>query len=177
MLIWQTTSEENNDYFHVQRLLDNQHPELSEWWQVVVKVKGKGTTNSISNYQFTDASAALSITKTIYYRLKQIDFDGKFEYSKTVAVNLTKDENISVYPNPFNDEIIISIPQSTILTIAIGTQLLVLEIFDITARKVYETELKNSLQLAVSNTIHTSQLKNGVYFLKIGEKVFKLIKQ
>lgn len=144
---------------------------------MVVKVKGKGTTNSISNYQFTDASAALSITKTIYYRLKQIDFDGKFEYSKTVAVNLTKDENISVYPNPFNDEIIISIPQSTILTIAIGTQLLVLEIFDITARKVYETELKNSLQLAVSNTIHTSQLKNGVYFLKIGEKVFKLIKQ
>ncbi|HFA49288.1 MAG TPA: hypothetical protein ENJ95_09750 [Bacteroidetes bacterium] len=40
-----------------------------------------------------------------YYRLKQIDFDGGFEYSKIISVEIKKDNDINIYPNPMNGEI------------------------------------------------------------------------
>ena len=97
-LNWTTASELNNLGFEVERRTE------TEEWRTIGFVKGKGTTNEINNYSFNDVLFEVN-NSTIYYRLKQIDFDGSFEYSEVVEVeiNLLSDFSLSQnFPNPFN---------------------------------------------------------------------------
>ena len=91
-LRWSTASESNNDYFLIERMNQNQV------FENIGMVNGNGTINHWQNYIFKDFSPFSGI---IYYRLKQVDFDGKFEYSKTISVN-THSSNLkyTIYPNP-----------------------------------------------------------------------------
>lgn len=106
LLEWQTATEVNNFGFDVERRSSS----LTEWEKVGF-VQGHGTTNSPKNYEFTDSE--LPNSDEVSYRLKQIDNDGTFAYSKTITVDLTTitsvdDEVIykfaleQNYPNPFN---------------------------------------------------------------------------
>ena len=66
-------------------------------------VKGNGTTNSNSNYTFIDAHLSDLKATTVYYKLKQVDFNGKFEYSNTLHLTLNPGLGaINISPNPFN---------------------------------------------------------------------------
>ncbi|MHA6247286.1 T9SS type A sorting domain-containing protein [Pontibacter sp. CAU 1760] len=76
-LHWATASEYLNDHFVVERSLD------AKDFEVLAKVKGQGTTSKESIYSFTDESP---MDGASYYRLKQVDEDGTYKYSKTVAV-------------------------------------------------------------------------------------------
>ena len=96
LLNWSTASELNNNGFEVQRSL------LSSEYVTVGFVKGAGTSSLHQEYFFTDQN--LSNGK-YSYRLKQIDFDGTFEYSDEVEVIVVSLDNYSLinnYPNPFN---------------------------------------------------------------------------
>lgn len=100
-LTWKTASEVNNDYFIVEKSEDG----IS--FQYLNLVKGAGNSNSEMKYQLSDAAPYENIT---YYRLKQVDFDGRFSYSNVISIKSSDYvvwENIHVYPNPFNEEIII----------------------------------------------------------------------
>src|SRR5690606_6608955 len=90
---WKTAQELHNDFFTVERSADGR--EFTE----VGTVKGKGTTNQAAVYSFTDQFAPTAKT---YYRLKQSDFDGAFEYSKIVVVAEGKPSaaTYELYPNP-----------------------------------------------------------------------------
>ena len=90
-LDWSTASEENNDYFEIQRSIDGVTYEL------LATIDGSGTTSSVSKYEFEDVSPLAGAS---YYRLKQVDFDGQFDYSKVVLVKTISDENFKLYPNP-----------------------------------------------------------------------------
>jgi sugar lactone lactonase YvrE len=95
-LNWKTASEMNNNGFEIQRSISNSE------FVTVGFVKGAGTTSLQQEYSFTDEN--LSNGK-YSYRLKQIDFDGTFEYSGEVEVNVVGVDNyllINNYPNPFN---------------------------------------------------------------------------
>jgi hypothetical protein len=95
-LNWSTASELNNNGFEVQRSL------LNSEFVTVGFVKGAGTSSLQKEYSFTDQN--LSNDK-YSYRLKQIDFDGTFEYSDEVEVIVVSLDNYSLvnnYPNPFN---------------------------------------------------------------------------
>ena len=92
LLKWKTASELNNAGFEVQRSADNRH------WENLKFIKGKGTTTNINGYQYRDQTPLFGIN---YYRLKQVDFDGKFEYSPIKAITNTADRmSVVVYPNP-----------------------------------------------------------------------------
>ncbi|GAB3196854.1 hypothetical protein ABID22_003495 [Pontibacter aydingkolensis] len=95
-LKWVTASEEENDRFDVESSINGRDFDLAG------TVKGKGSTNHTTHYTFTDAQVTGG---TIYYRLKQTDFDGKYTYSKIVAVTVAEPEVIKLYayPNPFLD--------------------------------------------------------------------------
>jgi len=96
LLNWITASELNNNGFEVQRSF------LNSEFVTVAFVKGAGTSSLQQEYSFTDQN--LSNGK-YSYRLKQIDFDGTFEYSAEVEVNVVSLDNYSLinnYPNPFN---------------------------------------------------------------------------
>ncbi|WP_159452117.1 T9SS type A sorting domain-containing protein [Hymenobacter roseosalivarius] len=94
-LSWTTASELNNDRFVVERSLDG----LT--FSSIGTVRGKGTSTQQSKYGFTDAGAA-RFGSLIYYRLKQLDFDGTASFSPVRTVKFVDaiKVDVSVYPNP-----------------------------------------------------------------------------
>jgi hypothetical protein len=93
---WSTASEQNNDFFVVERSADGQN------WQALGQVEGAGNSIHINNYQFTDEQPLSGVS---YYRLRQVDFDGTINF--THVVSLKKEINgasISVYPNPAGNQ-------------------------------------------------------------------------
>jgi hypothetical protein len=169
-LTWVTASEYNNTGFDVQRSFDGRT------FETIGFVNGKGNTNSKSTYTYNDNgvfnSAAVS---KVFYRLKQIDVDGRFEYSSIVSVvnQTAKATAVEAYPNPFNSSISISV-------VAVKASTANVEIFDISGRKLfsntYEVE-EGSNSIAITKL---TDLNQGIYFVRVdvdGEvKVIKMIK-
>ncbi len=97
-LEWETASEINNYGFIIERRL-----EKTEFRQIGF-VPGYGTSNIRNSYSFTDTRAGYG---KLYYRLKQVDFSGNHEYSRTVVVEnraAAKKLTAEFFPNPFNSE-------------------------------------------------------------------------
>lgn len=96
-LIWSTATETNNSGFSIER-----KSKTSDWKQIGF-VNGRGTSTEINNYSFTDRELASGIYN---YRLKQIDFDGTYEYyllNETIEIGVPDEFTLSQnYPNPFN---------------------------------------------------------------------------
>jgi len=100
LLEWATASETNNAGFDIERSTDGVR------FQKIGFVAGKGTTAQEQRYTFEDATPSERPASVIYYRLKQIDEDGQFEYSKIVSVhNGSKNTRIQVYPTTTRDVI------------------------------------------------------------------------
>ncbi|MBL7816238.1 MAG: T9SS type A sorting domain-containing protein [Saprospiraceae bacterium] len=96
-LTWSTASEKFNSHFDVQRSANGRD------WTTIGTVKGNGTTNTKKTYQFTDNDPLSGIN---YYRLKQVDFDDKFEYSTIASVDMRLGKKaLTVFPNPASDKI------------------------------------------------------------------------
>ncbi|GAB2531607.1 T9SS type A sorting domain-containing protein [Rufibacter soli] len=95
-LHWSTATELNNERFDIESSADGKQ------FSAIGKVPGSGNSNIIKRYQFQHLSEA---TTTIYYRLKQVDLDGKIEYSKVIAVKpgTRLQTQLVAYPNPAQD--------------------------------------------------------------------------
>jgi hypothetical protein len=158
-LKWRTATETNNYGFEIQRSAVS--PQQSDnMWSKIGFVEGNGTTNAPKSYFFTDKSASGKTS----YRLKQIDRDGKFEYSQTVEIiaasspkEFALEQN---YPNPFNP------------TTAIGYQLsansfTTLKIYDAIGREV--ATLVNEVKEAgtYSAQFDGAKLSSGIYFARL----------
>ena len=92
-LTWQTTTEINNDFFTLEKSMDGVN------WVEFAEQPGAGNSNYTINYKDVDYNPYTGVS---YYRLKQTDFNGAFEYSNIVSIN-NNNSNISVYPNPVKD--------------------------------------------------------------------------
>lgn len=99
-LNWQTASEINNDFFTIERSSNGNN------WQEVNKIKGVGNSSSRLSYSEIDYNPYNGLS---FYRLKQTDFDGQFEYSKIISTHIKNNEksHVKIYPNPSNNQIII----------------------------------------------------------------------
>ncbi|MBN1482473.1 CSLREA domain-containing protein [candidate division KSB1 bacterium] len=114
-LTWQTASETNNFGFDVEKSRDNSH------FAKIGFVPGNGTSVTPHEYVFNDGNVS---SGTIYYRLKQIDTDGTFEYSRVLKVEIDAPKVFMLYqnyPNPFNAETRIGfdLPKRTQVTLRI----------------------------------------------------------
>lgn len=94
LLSWETATEINNDYFNVERSADGRI------FETIGKVNGNGTTNLIQEYSFIDRNPHSGRN---YYRLKQVDYNGAFEYSNVEVVDFSRTGTITVFPNPTAD--------------------------------------------------------------------------
>ncbi|PHN07600.1 T9SS type A sorting domain-containing protein [Flavilitoribacter nigricans] len=102
-LVWSTATELNNDYFEIEHSRDGVR------FAPVGKVKGEGTTTEAVDYNFMHRQPA---TGTNYYRLKQVDYDGAFEYSEIVAAEVNhRGGGAQVYPNPTIQKAMIQIAE------------------------------------------------------------------
>lgn len=166
-LKWSTASETNNRGFEVQRSADG------KWFEGIGFVNGKGNSSVENAYMFKDASAfAAKGVNVLYYRLLQLDKDGRETVSKVESVT-SKDlpgSSVAVYPNPFSNKVTI--------TVAGDESAFVVEITDlqgklITAQQVPADKTNRTV------TLDLEHLNNGVYFMKLNgveSKVMKLVK-
>ncbi len=175
-LSWSTSTETNNKGFNIERQVINRQPSTSNSvWVNVGFINGNGTTTEEHSYSFIDKN----VDPGDYdYRLKQIDFDGSFHYSKEIEVDVTAPTEFSLeqnYPNPFNPVTIIkySIP-------SVGTS-----IMRFVQLKVYNTlgkeiaTLVNEDKPAGSYTIKFdgSKLSSGIYFYKLTTGDYSSVKK
>ena len=167
ILAWQTASERNNSHFNVERSFNGENG-----WATIGSVKGKGTSTLSNDYNFNDETP-LSIS---YYRLKQMDFDGKSEYSKVVSVvggKADKFKITAVSPNPFKDV-------ATVVFDSNKEDNVTVTLTDVTGRVVL---LKNVACTEGGNalTLDLAALSSGVYVvsLKNSDNVItqKIVKQ
>jgi len=155
-LSWETQAEESNDYFEVQYSTDGRE------FSTIGMVDGNGTTSEVQNYGYTHKDVKSTDN---YYRLKQVDFDGDFEYSDIIYLkNNVSDTPVAIYPNPAR-ELVTYDGEAAILTF-----------FDIQGRQVMQQPANER------TTIDISTLKSGVYTIEIltntGNRIFeKLIKK
>jgi hypothetical protein len=100
-LNWQTASEYNSDYFHLETSLDGIN------WEIVQTIPAAGFSQELLNYSAVDLDAA---RKQKYYRLKQVDFNGDFEmYGPLKADCAVESNNILLYPNPCETQVTLSV--------------------------------------------------------------------
>ncbi len=158
VLQWKTATETNNYGFELEK--SKMGEGRSEMWEKIGFVEGNGTTNAPRSYSFTDKSANGKTS----YRLKQIDRDGKFEYSQSVEVTASStpkefglEQN---YPNPFNPTTAISYQLS-------ANSFTTLIIYDAIGREV--ATLVNEVKEAgtYSTQFDGAKLSSGVYFAKL----------
>lgn len=155
VLKWTTQSETNNEDFEIQRSLDGKE------FKNIGLIPGAGNSNSQMNYEFSDIDLTANYG-VIYYRLKQIDFDGRFEYSPTRSLTIENklSSKISWYPNP-----------ATNLITILSEQTQLVEIYDITGKLTYNTSTN------LNNVIDLSDLNNGTYFLVIKNMNGEIVQQ
>jgi hypothetical protein len=102
-LSWATASEQDNDYFAVERSADGRQ------WQELGRVAGRGTTTLPQQYAYLDQAPLPGLS---YYRLKQVDFDGQYEYHGPVS--LRRDQaggSMMAFPNPAHERLYVRLPQ------------------------------------------------------------------
>lgn len=142
-LNWATATEVNNYGFEIQRLavsnqlLANSQELNANGWSKIGFVQGNGNSNSPKVYSFTDQPTG---SKSFSYRLKQIDFDGAFEYSDVLIVNLitpNQNELLQNSPNPFN-------PSTTIKFYLAANSDVNIKIYDVLGKEVATLINQNS---------------------------------
>ncbi len=142
-LSWVTSWEKNNDRFEVQSSVD------AKSFESVGRVAGNGSTAAQQVYTYMDAHPLADLT---YYRLKQVDTDGKFVYSKIVAVRRgVVDKSLVVYPSPATDHLQLKLPDQTISETSL---------YDLSGRQVMH-------QKNASTQVQLGSLKAGVYVIDV----------
>ena len=147
-LYWQTATEINNDYFILEKSADGYT------WTGIAKIEGAGNSTQQINYSFNDYEL---LFETMYYRLKQVDFNGAITTSNSISVRFI-DDRIEIYPNPSNG------------------------IFNIiTKQAFYSYDITDHLGRIVFNGISSffdiRSFANGIYYVKIKLKNEVVIKK
>lgn len=157
-LEWQTASEINNSHFLIQRSFDGLH------FDDVGRVMGMGSTSRITSYLFTDTEVEAglkeyqrnqstgSMTNRVYYRLKQVDFDGQTDFSQVIVLQHATLANtiVYVYPNPTHGKLHV-VSEDTVNSIAV---------YNLSGQLVYQAPSNQS-------TWDLQALPHGIYTLHI----------
>ncbi len=159
-LIWKTATEINNKGFFVQRSFNGKTFEDINW------IDGNGNSTKINDYFLVDNYSNKTNNEYTYYRLKQLDFDGEFQYSKIISVknDVFNKEFIKVFPNPAKE----------FVTIKTGSQNeLEIELINFSGKIVKQAIVNSNEQISLS------EFPSGIYYLKVyssqESKVVKLV--
>jgi hypothetical protein len=154
-LKWITSTEINASHFVIERSYNGS--DFSD----IATVLAFGNTTDEKNYQFADNSFA-SDKVVAYYRLRQVDLDGKEEFSSTRIIRISKQNqntvSILTFPNPVNNELRITIPNNW------QGKKVTYEVVNANGQTVRKTETASASQ---TETVNTSTLSRGFYVVKV----------
>ncbi|MFO7526455.1 MAG: M12 family metallo-peptidase [Ignavibacteriaceae bacterium] len=157
-LKWKTASETNNSGFSIEKSFDENN------FEAVAFIEGKGTTTDPNQYTFTDYQLSVG---TIYYRLKQIDYDGTYEYSNVINVDVATPTTFILnqnHPNPFNP----STKFTFELPVDASVKLIIYNTIGQQVAEVVNTELnagRHEYEFSSSNV--GIELSSGIYYYKL----------
>ncbi|MBC7888979.1 MAG: GH32 C-terminal domain-containing protein [Ferruginibacter sp.] len=152
-LHWKVEAEVNNHHFEVERSTDG-----ISFYSISLPIAG-GNTGMSGNYYFRDDSP---VAGKNYYRIKQVDIDGKSTYSAVLYMNLAQKNKASilqVMQNPAKDNVIIKFPAALKNT--------EISLWDVSGKRIYHNRLRNVLQNQ-QITIPVHGYAKGIYLLKAG---------
>jgi len=158
-LKWITSSEENNDYFELQRSIDAVH------YNTIAIINGAGTSKVENSYSYLDKSPNIG---TNYYRLKQVDFNGAYEVHPDIAVNCYQDPDklvnplIAIYPNPYYAGNLML----NLINIESNTSML-LEVITISGKSISSQSMLVPENHEVNLTNITGSLAKGIYLVRV----------
>jgi len=150
---WATASEINNSHFEIERSYDGRNFETNG------EVSGNGNSQHRIDYSYTDVSVS-NLENTVFYRLKQVDFDGTSEYSDIRVVRfgaVGSGIDFSAYPNPLTDEL------SVMVSLSNG-EAYQIEITDLQGAKVHH---ENHTFTNGIHKLNTSEWDSGIYILQV----------
>lgn len=152
VLNWQTSQELNSDHFELFRSYD------AVDFVSVGKIASAGFSNTIKNYSYQDRVGG---SNYVYYRLKQVDIDGKETFSSIVKLALGETSGVSIFPNPFSNNFTVSIasPKTTLATLHISNSAGQL----VFSKSITINKGNNSIAI---NDLPVS-LKAGIYYVTI----------
>ena len=145
-LDWSTEQEINSNYFSVERSADGRS------WNSILRVSAAGNSSTVKNYRTFDNAPLTGIN---YYRLKQFDLDGKYEYSIVKSISFNNAYSISVAPNPAKDFINISATKNQNVVLDI-------QLTDVSGQVLRRIQ---SSQNVIK--ISTAGMAKGLYFIKV----------
>lgn len=150
-LSWQTAIEINNAYFEVQRSRDG------HTFETIGKLTGAGNSEMIQSYEFMDKKPM----ENSYYRLKQVDTDGQFEYSsiEIARINDCQIGTINVYPNPVANHLTV---EATMKQADKGQ----ISIYNYAGKEIlnFAADLENGVNAI---PVETTNLQAGIYFVRV----------
>ena len=148
LLLWQTASEINNSGFEIQRSTDGRS------WEILAFVEGASNSSIIESYRYEDTKASVGDN---YYRLKQIDFDGNFEFSNVALATLSSaNHDFKIAPNPSVDG-----------RISIGIDIQDFQLHNLQIISI-DGELQKNLTIERNiEQLDLSELADGMYYLRI----------
>ena len=152
-LHWATASEINNSHFEIERSYDG------KTFEVVGEVAGNGNSQHQIAYSYLDEDISL-LENTVFYRLKQVDFDGTSEYSDIRVVRFDEmgnDIHLSAYPNPMTNEL------SLMVSLSKG-EAYQIEVTDLHGAKVHN---ENHIFTNGIHKLNTSEWNSGMYILQV----------
>ena len=166
-LSWSTANEVNNKGFSIERSNDGRN------FNNIGFVAAAHNTKPVNNYNYTDVSST-DLSATNYYRLKQIDNDGKSTYSKIVPLSLKNIVELKIYPNPIKDKITVE------LNLAKDAKVNV-QLISKDGKVILNADKGTLKQGAQQLSFNINNLASGSYFVRIkaGDKYYTqtIIKQ
>jgi hypothetical protein len=168
VLKWQTATETNNQGFEIERATSSTTP-VQDWTKVSF-VEGRGTTTGLTEYSYKDK---ITNPGNYVYRLKQIDFDGTYEYSQEIEVEVFSPTKFSLeqnYPNPFN-------PSTTIKFALPVDSRVKINVYN-TVGQLVETLVDKELESGYHEVnFNASRLASGVYLYQLQAKDYVSVKK
>ncbi|SEI57545.1 Por secretion system C-terminal sorting domain-containing protein [Dyadobacter sp. SG02] len=150
LLEWQTTSEENASHFEVERSFD------ARSFQKIGTVAAAGNSNELQRYYFTDRSFGSQL-QTVYYRLRSVDLDGTFSFSRAVSLQPRGTGQLAgVYPNPAR--------RTGMVTVSSGIPASEVSLWDMLGRQI---PARTSALSDGSMQVSLNGVASGMYLLKL----------
>jgi hypothetical protein len=157
----------NNSGFEILRCAQNDNN-----WKIIGFVVGKGTTTEQQFYSFIDENLAAG---KYQYRLKQIDFDGTFEYSNIVEVEVNIPNEFSLsqnYPNPFNPTTKIKYTIPTVTSSEVEGSLVTLKVYDVLGNEIATLVNEEKLPGIYEVEFSAANLSSGMYIYQLRTESF-----